>query len=75
MRRAAATEHACGMRVVNYATYSAAKGQAAALRPEHREYMTRRHADGRLAASGSFGDGSGALFIYEAGSPAVTPSD
>ena len=59
------------MKVVNYATYTAMKEKAAALRPAHREYMTRLHADGRLVAYGPFADGGGELFIYEAGSLAV----
>jgi uncharacterized protein len=56
------------MKVVNYATYTPAEERVAALRPAHREYMTRLRADGRLVACGPFADGSGALFIYEAGS-------
>lgn len=39
------------MKVVNDATYLAMTEKAAALRPAHREYMTRLHADGRLAAN------------------------
>lgn len=59
------------MKVVNYATYTAMKEKAAALRPAHREYMTRLHVDGRLVAYGPFADGHGELFIYEADSLAV----
>jgi hypothetical protein len=59
------------MKVVNYATYAPVAEKAAMLRPAHREYMTRLHADGRLVAYGPFADGSGALYIYEAGSLAV----
>lgn len=59
------------MKVVNYATYTAMKEKAVALRPAHREYMTRLHADGRLVACGPFADGGGELFIYEADSLAV----
>jgi uncharacterized protein YciI len=33
--------------------------------------MTQLHADGRLVACGPFTDGSGALYIYEAGSLAA----
>lgn len=57
------------MKVVNYATYTAMKEKAVALRPAHREYMSRLHADGRLVAYGPFADGE--LFIYEADSLAV----
>ena len=40
------------MKVVNYVAYTAAPGRVAALRPAHREYMARLHADGRLVACG-----------------------
>jgi uncharacterized protein len=56
------------MKVVNYATYTSVQERVAALRPAHREYMTRLHTDGRLVAYGPFADGSGALFIYETAS-------
>jgi uncharacterized protein YciI len=56
------------MKVVNYATYTSVQEKIAALRPAHREYLTRLHADGRLVACGPFADGGGALFIYEVGS-------
>jgi uncharacterized protein YciI len=59
------------MRVINYATYAAPPERAAAMRPAHREYMTRLWADGRLVAYGPFADGSGALLIYETDSLAV----
>jgi uncharacterized protein len=59
------------MKVVNYATYTPVREKVAALRPAHREYLTRLLADGRLVACGPFGDGSGALFIYEAASLAA----
>jgi uncharacterized protein YciI len=71
MRRRAAAEHAGGMKVVNYAAYAVTGERAVALRPAHREYMTRLHSDGLLAAYGPFADGSGALFIYEASSLAA----
>lgn len=71
MRKAArVTQPAC-MKVVNYATYNSVPEKIAALRPAHREYMTRLEADGRLVACGPFTDGSGALFIYETGSLAA----
>jgi hypothetical protein len=59
------------MKVVNYAAYTSAPERVAALRPAHREYMTRLHADGRLVACGTFTDLSGALYIYETGSLAA----
>ena len=37
-----------------------------AIRPVHRLYLTQLKESGRLAASGPFTDGSGALIIYEA---------
>jgi uncharacterized protein YciI len=39
-----------------------------ALRPLHRQYLTRLREGGQLAASGPFADDSGALIIYEAAS-------
>lgn len=39
------------------------------IRPTHREYLQSLKMQGRLAASGPFSDGSGALIIYEADSP------
>ena len=56
------------MKVVNYAAYTSVPWRVAALRPAHREYLARLHADGRLVACGPFTDGSGALYIYETGS-------
>jgi uncharacterized protein YciI len=35
-------------------------------RPAHRAYLTSLLANGQLFASGPYGDGSGALIIYEA---------
>lgn len=37
-----------------------------ALRPTHRQYLLELKDRGRLAATGPFTDGSGALIIYEA---------
>jgi len=59
------------MKVVNYAEYTSIPGRAAALRPAHREYLARLHADGLLVACGPFTDGSGALYIYETDSLAA----
>ena len=36
------------------------------LRPVHRQYLAQLKERGRLAATGPFTDGSGALIIYEA---------
>jgi uncharacterized protein len=38
-------------------------------RPEHRQYLASLKAAGKLAVSGPFADGSGALIVYEANSP------
>jgi uncharacterized protein YciI len=35
------------------------------IRPVHREYLSKLKEQGKLAASGPFQDGSGALIIYE----------
>jgi uncharacterized protein YciI len=40
-----------------------------AVRPVHRQYLTSLLARGQLAATGPFTDDSGALIIYEAGTP------
>jgi len=64
------TQPGC-MKVVNYVTYTSVQDRVAALRPAHREYMTRLQADGRLVACGPFSDGSGGLFIYETSSLAA----
>jgi uncharacterized protein YciI len=40
-----------------------------AIRPTHREYLTKLKAAGQLALAGPFADGSGALIVYEAESP------
>jgi len=39
------------------------------IRPSHRQYLTSLKEKGQLAACGPFTDDSGALIIYEAGSP------
>ena len=59
------------MKVVNYAAYTTLQDKVAGLRPAHREYMARLHADGRLVACGPYTDGSGELFIYD--TPARSP--
>jgi uncharacterized protein len=40
-----------------------------AHRPAHRAYLTGLLDQGKLFASGPYGDGSGALIVYEADSP------
>ena len=65
MRRPALDGQPAGMKVVNYAAYTSVPGRVAALRPAHREYLARLHADSRLVTCGMFTDGSGALYIYE----------
>ena len=49
--------------------YSQDKAKIAEVRPTHRQYLADLKAKGRLAASGPFTDDSGALIVYEAGSP------
>jgi uncharacterized protein YciI len=39
------------------------------LRPVHRQYLATLRERGQLAVSGPFTDDSGALIVYEAGSP------
>jgi uncharacterized protein len=41
------------------------------VRPVHRQYLASLKEKGQLAASGPFADGSGALIVYEAESPAA----
>jgi len=48
--------------------YSQDKAKIAAVRPEHRQYLTQLCERGQLAAAGPFTDDSGALIIYEADS-------
>jgi uncharacterized protein len=49
--------------------YSQDRAKIQALRPTHRQYLALLRQRGQLAASGPFTDDSGALIIYEAGSP------
>jgi uncharacterized protein YciI len=44
------------------------KEKVDAIRPVHRQYLATLKANGQLAASGPFTDGSGALIVYEAAS-------
>ena len=52
--------------IIEYIT-DAEKVQA--IRPVHREYLGKLKEQGKLAASGPFHDGSGALIIYETETP------
>jgi uncharacterized protein YciI len=49
--------------------YSQDKAKVEMHRPTHRQYLRSLIERGQLAATGPFTDGSGALIIYEAGSP------
>jgi uncharacterized protein len=51
--------------------YIADKDKIAAVRPRHREYLSKLLAEGKLAAAGPFLDDFGALIIYIADSPAA----
>ena len=53
------------MRFVTYASYVQDQEAVNDLRPEHFEYLAELLAEGKLAAAGSFADGSGGLFIYD----------
>jgi pimeloyl-ACP methyl ester carboxylesterase/uncharacterized protein YciI len=53
------------MKFVTYASYVPDTEAVDDLRPEHFEYMAGLLAEGKLAAAGSFADGSGGLFIYD----------
>ncbi|GIW79561.1 MAG: hypothetical protein KatS3mg105_1368 [Gemmatales bacterium] len=48
--------------------YTDDKEKIAAVRPEHRRYLTSLIEEGKLAISGPFTDDSGALIVYEADS-------
>ncbi len=53
------------MKFVNYATYADNQQTLADLRPRYLQYLAGLFAEGKLAASGLFSDGTGGLFIYE----------
>lgn len=53
------------MKFVTYASYVPDQDAVNDLRPEHFEYLAGLLAEGKLAAAGSFADGSGGLFIYD----------
>jgi uncharacterized protein YciI len=46
--------------------YLSDREKVESVRPAHRQYLRQLHAAGRLAATGPFTDGSGALIVYEA---------
>ena len=46
--------------------YIADQDRVQSIRPTHREYLGKLREQGKLAASGPFTDGSGALIVYEA---------
>jgi uncharacterized protein YciI len=48
--------------------YSQDKELVESVRPAHRQYLRDLLAKGKLAISGPFSDGWGALIVYEAGS-------
>ncbi len=50
-------------------SYISDEAKVTEVRPEHRKYLTGLQEQGKLAMAGPFTDGSGALIIYEAGSP------
>lgn len=45
------------------------KAKIGAIRPTHRQYLTSLKEKAQLVACGPFTDDSGALIIYEAGTP------
>ena len=49
--------------------YAQDRDRVQSLRPAHREYLKALLRRGQLAAAGPFTDDSGALIVYEAGSP------
>jgi uncharacterized protein YciI len=49
--------------------YLADAAKVEAARPAHRQYLMDLVGTGRLAATGPFTDGSGALIVYEAATP------
>ena len=49
--------------------YRQDKAKIAEVRPTHRAYLASLNEKGQLAVSGPFTDDSGALIVYEAGTP------
>jgi uncharacterized protein len=54
--------------------YTKDSATIASARPAHREYLTRIKAADKLVMSGPFEGDTGALIVYEAGSPAEAES-
>lgn len=54
------------MKFVHLCHYIDDLNRVAELRPAHRQYMAQLDLENKLWAAGPFGDGTGALFIYEA---------
>ena len=46
--------------------YSQDKAKVEAIRPVHRQYLTKLKEEGKLAIAGPFMDNYGALIVYEA---------
>ncbi len=58
------------MKFAAFIEYSQDKAKVESVRPAHRQYLFGLRDQGKLAVSGPFTDGSGALIVYEADSPA-----
>jgi len=53
------------MRFINYATFADDQRKLGDLQPAHASYLASLLAEGKLAAAGSFSDGTGELQVYE----------
>ena len=53
------------MKIVNCVRYVEDLAKVAVLRPAHRSFMSELLRQNKLVAGGPFGDGSGAIFVYE----------
>ena len=53
------------MRFINCATFVDDQRKLGDLQPEHASYLASLLAEGKLAAVGSFADGTGELQVYE----------
>src|ERR1700739_4575644 len=67
--------HAGGrpMRFINYATFVDDQRKLGDLQPEHASSLASLLAEGKLAAVGSFADGTGELQVYELDSAETAP--
>ena len=54
--------------------YSQDKAKVEAIRPVHRQYLTKLKEEGKLAIAGPFMDNYGALIVYEAETAEVAES-